>query len=101
MGPLTALFWTSDDFCLGFQSQGGCLHSSLPVCKRILRFTSGVTPADLLAGNIASRWFSIPVLVTQDTPIFNTNTGDDIRSWVDNLEIISDIGGLTISQCEF
>ena len=31
VGPLISLFWTSDDICPGFQSQGGyCLHAFLP-----------------------------------------------------------------------
>ena len=50
-GPLIPLFWTSDDVGPEFQSQRGYphLHALLPVCNGILRFTSGVTPADLLA----------------------------------------------------
>ena len=46
-GPL---FWTCGDVFHGFQSQGGSppLHTLLPVHNRIPRFTSGVTPADLM-----------------------------------------------------
>ena len=52
-GPLIPLFWTSDDVGPEFQSQRGYphLHALLPVCNGILRFTSGVTPADLLAAS--------------------------------------------------
>ena len=48
----------------GFQSQGGslALHSSLPVCNATLKFTSGVTPADVLAAGISERMFLIHVL---------------------------------------
>ena len=61
---LWGLFWTSDDVYLGFQSQGGspCLRVSLPSC--ILRFTSGVTPADLLAASMAAELFSSTYLRT-------------------------------------
>ena len=51
---MITLFGTSGDVCPGFQSQGGspcllaCLLALSPVCKRILRFTSGATPADLV-----------------------------------------------------
>ena len=49
--PLTPLFWTSGDFCSGFQSQGlsPCLRASLPACNG---FISGLTSANLLAGSI-------------------------------------------------
>ena len=59
-------FWTSGDTRLGFQSQGGCPHScSLsPVHNRILRFTSGVTPADLLAASMAAEQFLSTYLQT-------------------------------------
>ena len=40
------LFWTSGDVCPGFQSQAG-----------FLRFTSGATPADLLAVKMAAEPF--------------------------------------------
>ena len=48
----------------GFQSQGGslALHSSLTVCNAALRFTSGVTPADVLAASMAERMFLIHIL---------------------------------------
>ena len=56
MGPLTPLFWTSGDVSSGFQSQSGfCLihiwwrrRSNI---THSLRFTSGATPADLLAAS--------------------------------------------------
>ena len=59
MGPLIPLFWTSGDVCLQFQSQGGTphLHASSLACNGILRFTSGVTSADLLEANMAAKSF--------------------------------------------
>ena len=47
------------DVCHGFQSQGWipCLHASLPVCNRFLRFTSAVTPADLLVASMTAEVF--------------------------------------------
>ena len=50
---------TSGDVCPGFQSQGEfCqLHASLPVQNRFLRFTSNVTPANLLAASKATKLF--------------------------------------------
>ena len=47
----------------GFQSQGGslALHFSLPVCNATLRFTSGVTPADVSAASRAERMFLIHI----------------------------------------
>ena len=59
MGPLIPLFWTSGDVCPGFQCQGGfpCLHASLPVHNRFLRFIFVVTPAELLAASMAAQPF--------------------------------------------
>ena len=58
MGSLTPLFWTSasGDVCPGFQSQGGFprLRASSSACNRFFRFTSGATPADLLAPSMAA-----------------------------------------------
>ena len=50
MGPLIPLCHISGDVSPGFQSQSGQPYSRL-VCEYIdfLRFTSGTTPADLLA----------------------------------------------------
>ena len=47
-GSTDALFWTSGDICLGFQSQGGFprLLASSPAWNGSLRFTSGATPDD-------------------------------------------------------
>ena len=60
VGPLIPLFWTSGDICPGFQRQSGSpyLHASSPVCNNILRFTSGATPANLLASSMAAELFS-------------------------------------------
>ena len=62
-GPLIILFWTSGDIFSGFQSQGGSphLHAPSPVSNRIFRFTSGTTPADLLAASMAADPFSSTV----------------------------------------
>ena len=54
VGSLIPLFWTSGDICPGLQSQGRSprLHAS-PVCNGFLRFTSGVTPAELRYSSIS------------------------------------------------
>ena len=66
MGPLIPLFWTSTDVCPGVQRHGGspCLHALLLACNRSLRFTFGVTLADLLAPSMASELFSSTYLRT-------------------------------------
>ena len=58
-GLLIPLFWTSGNICPGFQSQGRSLrlHTSSPAHNGFLRFTSGVTPADLLAASMAAKLF--------------------------------------------
>ena len=45
-------FWQY--ICSGFRSQGGSprLHTSSPACNGFLRFTSVVTPADLLVAEL-------------------------------------------------
>ena len=40
------------------QGRSMCLHVSSTTCNRILRFTSGATPAELLAASIATEPFS-------------------------------------------
>ena len=59
MGSLIPVFWTSCDDCPVFQSHGG--YSSLcalsPACNEILRFMSGMIPADLLAVNMVAEPF--------------------------------------------
>ena len=64
--PLIPLFWTSDDLCAGFSSQGGssCLHASSPAHNRILRFIFGATPADFLAVSMSAKPFSPTYLRT-------------------------------------
>ena len=59
MGLLIPLFLTSGDVFSGFQSQGQFpnLHASLPGHNGYLRFTSGVTPADLLVASMAAKLF--------------------------------------------
>ena len=60
-----SLFWTSGDVSSGFQSQSGfCLIQAQQRCTccyvtHSLRFTSGVTPADLLAASITVK-LSLP-----------------------------------------
>ena len=58
-GPLIPLFWTSGHVCPGFQSQGGFSHlcALLPTHNGFLRFTSGMTPADLLAASMVPQLF--------------------------------------------
>ena len=51
VGPLIPLFWTSGDFCPGIPSLS-------PVGNRVLSFTSGATPADLLVASMVSKPFS-------------------------------------------
>ena len=57
--PMIPLFWTFGDVGYGFQSQGesGHLLPSLFVCDGFLRYICGVTPADLLAVNMAAKRF--------------------------------------------
>ena len=66
MGPLIPLFWTSGDIYPGFQSQcrSPCLCAILPRYNRILRFTSSVTPADLLVASMAAEPFQSTYLWT-------------------------------------
>ena len=49
--PLIPLFWTSGDICPGFQSIV-CFFTYV-----ILRFTSGVTPADCIEVSMAAKLF--------------------------------------------
>ena len=49
---------------LGFKGGSPNLYSSLPVHNRILRFTSGGTPADLLAAIMAAKPFTSTYLQT-------------------------------------
>ena len=62
MGPLIPLFGTSGDVSSGFQSQSGQPYSYSCLAKvyllHSLRFTSGVTPVDLLAASMAAELFS-------------------------------------------
>ena len=50
MGPLILMFWSFGDVGPGFHSQGGFphLHVLSSAHNRMLRFTSGMIPADLL-----------------------------------------------------
>ena len=60
-------FVTSSDVRPGFQSQGGSPHLqdlSL-VCNRILRFTSSVTPVDLMVTSMAAGPFQSMYLRTK------------------------------------
>ena len=53
-------------FALGFKSRVDLLTCLLhhPACNTILRFTSGVTPADILAASMAAKSFSSTYLQT-------------------------------------
>ena len=57
VGSLIPLFWTSGEFCLGFQGKGGTLTWMLPdLCVMdTSEFTFGLTPADLLMINTDPR----------------------------------------------
>ena len=59
MGPLVPKFLTPGDVCPGFKSHSGFPHLGplSPVCKGILKFTSGMTPADFLAASMAADPF--------------------------------------------
>ena len=61
VGPLMRLYWTSGDVSSGFQSQSGQPYSHLAetyILHIFLRFSSGVTPADLLVASMAAELFS-------------------------------------------
>ena len=62
MGPLISLLWASGDVSSGFQSQSEQHYSHLVEVYVFLRFTSGVTPADLLAASMVAELFSSPYL---------------------------------------
>ena len=66
ISPFLHLFWTSGDVCPRYQSQGGspCLCALLPTYNGILRFTSGATPADLLAASLTAEPFRSTSLQT-------------------------------------
>ena len=59
VGPLIPLFGLMVTSVLSFKASVGSshLHSLLPACNGILRFTSGVTPADLLVARMATELF--------------------------------------------
>ena len=60
-GATDTQFWTSGDVSSGFQSQSGqpysCFDGGIHVTCSI-RFTSGVTPADLLVACMVAKPFS-------------------------------------------
>ena len=64
-GSIDAPFGTSGDICPAFQSHGGSLnlHALSPACNGFFRFTSGVTPADLLMASMVVKSFRIHILV--------------------------------------
>ena len=77
VGPLMPLFWTSGDVSSGFQSQSGfCLirtwRRRTSSITRSLRFTSGATPANLLAASMAAE----PSLPHTCEGIGGSRTGD-------------------------
>ena len=65
VGVTDILFWTSDDVCCSFQSQGGSprLACYIACMNGILRFTSGVTPT---AASMAAELFSSTYLQTRN-----------------------------------
>ena len=60
VGPLIPLFWTFGDVSSGFQSQSE--QTYFMHILHVLRFTSGATPADVLATTMAAEPFSSTVL---------------------------------------
>ena len=70
VGPLIwcALFCTSGYVCPGFQSQGGSLTCMLHClyARNFSRFTSGATPADLLATSMTHLLTHSIIQVNQD-----------------------------------
>ena len=64
VGPLIPLFWTFGDICPGFQSQGGSFFCVCFLSCVILRFTSGVTPADCVEVSMAAEPFRSTYLQT-------------------------------------
>ena len=67
VGPLIPLFRISGDICLRFESQHGssCFHALLLACNRIIRFTSGETPADISVAMHGSQDSLIHVLMNK------------------------------------
>ena len=67
VGPLMPLFRISGDICLRFESQHGssCFHALLLACTRIIRFTSGETPADISVAMHGSQDILIHVLMNK------------------------------------
>ena len=66
VGSLIPLFWTSGDVSSGFQSQSGfyLIHTwrrHMSNVTHSLRFTSGATPADLLAASMAAEPITDPI----------------------------------------
>ena len=55
VGPLIPLFWTSGDVCPSFQSHG--LYLACFLACVILRFTSGVAPADCMVASMTAEPF--------------------------------------------
>ena len=56
-GPLTLLFWTSGDVCPPWVSKPGWIPFAYFLLCVILRFTSGVTPADCVEVSMAAESF--------------------------------------------
>ena len=66
MAPLISLFFALINVYHGFSSQGGfpCLSALLAVCNGLVRFTSGVTPADFLVASMVEEPFLSTYLCT-------------------------------------
>ena len=65
------------------------LHTSLTVCNRLFRFTSGATPADLLMVNMdAKPFFHLQLVrIHRSTSIGGTRTWDRVCSTVCSLTV--------------
>ena len=78
MGTWIPLFWTSGDFWVSKPGWICHLRVSPPACNGFLRFTSGATPADLLAATMTAEPLSIHVLAHVHTIIGRVRVSNSI-----------------------
>ena len=77
-GTWIPLFWTSGDFWVSKPGWICHLRVSPPACNGFLRFTSGATPADLLAATMTAEPLSIHVLAHVHTIIGSVRVSNSI-----------------------